>query len=109
MSSTKDYKLYILIDNISFADHACFLSIPRGERGRRWLDKALRSFNERTDDICISALQGTILLGMACFAEGETAKEDLLSAQAIRMVQVLQLPNDSCADIISYEVGVRCR
>ncbi|KAJ8112129.1 hypothetical protein OPT61_g5437 [Boeremia exigua] len=90
-----------------FTDHACFASIPRSERGRRWLDKALRSFNDRVDTICISALQGTILLGMACFAEGETAKEDLLSAQAIRMVQVLQLPDHTCPDVISFEVQVR--
>jgi hypothetical protein len=48
------------------------------------------------------------VLGMACFAEGENAKEDLLSAQAIRMVQVLRLPNMSCSDVISFEIEVRC-
>ncbi|KAJ4984299.1 sugar porter family MFS transporter [Stagonosporopsis vannaccii] len=90
-----------------FSNHACFASIPRGERGRRWLDKALHSFHNRTDDICIAALQGTILLGMACFAEGEMAKEDLLSAQAIRMVQVMQLPDKRCLGTISFEIQVR--
>jgi alpha-L-rhamnosidase len=44
---------------------------------------------------------------MACFAEGEGAKEDLLSAQAIRMVQVLRLPNMSCSDAIAFEIEVR--
>lgn len=44
---------------------------------------------------------------MACFAEGETAQEDLLSAQAIRMVQVMQLPNMGCTDAILFEVQVR--
>lgn len=90
-----------------FSDNGCFAPIPRGERGRRWLQMALHSFNNRADDICISALQGTILLGMACFAEGETAKEDLLSAQAIRMVQVMQLPDRSCTDAVLFEVQVR--
>lgn len=90
-----------------FSDHACFASIPRGDRGRRWLDKALHSFNCRTEPISISALQGTILLGMACFAEGETGQEDLLSAQAIRMVQVMQLPDVNCADAILFEIQVR--
>lgn len=44
---------------------------------------------------------------MACFAEGETAQEDLLAAQAIRMVQVMQLPGKSYTDVVSYEVKVR--
>lgn len=93
--------------NHRFSDHACFVLTPRGGRGRRWLDKALQSFNSRTDPITIPALQGAILLGMACFAEGENAQEDLLSAQAIRMVQVMQLPDMSCSDAILFEVQVR--
>lgn len=94
---------------ISFSDHACFATIPRGERGRPWLDKALYSFNNRTEAISVAALQGTILLGMACFAEGETGQEDLLSAQAIRMVQVMQLPDKNAPDAISFETSVRCK
>lgn len=46
---------------------------------------------------------------MACFSEGENSKEDLLSAQAIRMVQVLKLPNLTCPDAISFEIEVRCK
>lgn len=46
---------------------------------------------------------------MACFAEGETGQEDLLSAQAIRMVQVMQLPDLGCKEAIQFEVQVRCK
>ncbi|KAH6620296.1 hypothetical protein C7974DRAFT_230404 [Boeremia exigua] len=90
-----------------FSDHVCFASVPRKERSRRWLDKALHAFYSRTDDICISALQGTVLLGMACFVEAEYEKEDLLSAQAIRMVQVMHLPDKTCTDAILFEIQVR--
>ncbi|KAL6708196.1 hypothetical protein ACN47E_003380 [Coniothyrium glycines] len=90
-----------------FSNHASLSSIPRRQRGPLWLNHAADAYHSRPDAISVAALQGAILLAFAYFVEGDGPREQLLSAQAIRMVQVMRIPRTNGTDPVLYETQVR--
>jgi hypothetical protein len=68
----------------------------------------MQAFNARPHLIDLPSLQGCILLAFVAFVEGDAALDTLLSAQAVRMVQVLQLPVALAVEPVQKETEIRC-
>ncbi|KAL3482985.1 hypothetical protein BJX62DRAFT_245350 [Aspergillus germanicus] len=90
-----------------FSSHPFFDNIPPWHRGRPWLQRAVQEFNRRPKLIDIESLQGCLLLAFVSLVEMDADQDTLLSAQAVRMVQVLQLPTLLSPEPIRREVEIR--
>ncbi|RAO73456.1 uncharacterized protein BHQ10_009468 [Talaromyces amestolkiae] len=90
-----------------FSTNPYFNGIEPTARARPLLHRALKSFNDRQIPISVHSLQAAILLAFTCFVEGERDEEALLSAQAVRMVQLLDLPHRSPAGTVEHEIEIR--
>ncbi|KAL3452719.1 hypothetical protein BJX65DRAFT_264740 [Aspergillus insuetus] len=90
-----------------FSSHPFFDNIPPWHRGRLWLQRAVQEFNRRPKLIDIESLQGCLLLAFVSLVEMDADQDTLLSAQAVRMVQVLQLPTLLSPEPIRREVEIR--
>ncbi|KAL2826021.1 hypothetical protein BJY01DRAFT_256123 [Aspergillus pseudoustus] len=90
-----------------FSSHPFFAHIPPWNRASPWLQRAVQAFNTRRKLIDIPSLQGCILLAFVSFVEMNEDQDTLLSAQAVRMVQVLQLPITLSSDPIMREIEIR--
>ena len=55
----------------------------------------------------LTAVQTCLLLSIVAFAEGEMVTESLYGALAIRMIQLMDIPNRVYEDEIQKEVEVR--
>ncbi|KAF5685433.1 fungal specific transcription factor [Fusarium denticulatum] len=87
---------YILLGIIAlsarFSSHPSFKGINPWLRGKPFFEEGIRCFDRRKELVSIEAIQGCVLLGFYAFTDGDTARDDLLSCQAVRMSQTLKLP-----------------
>ncbi|KAL4924288.1 Zn(II)2Cys6 transcription factor [Aspergillus undulatus] len=90
-----------------FSSNPYFEDIQPRDRAAPWLQRAIQAFNARPNLIDIQSLQGCILLAFVAFVEGDSAQDTLLSAQAVRMVQVLHLPVVLSPGAIQRETEIR--
>lgn len=79
---------------LSFCSDPFYTGLHPHDRAAPLLKRGLKLFNDREDVISVHALQGAIVLAFACFVEGHADQDALLAAQAVRMVQVMDLPNE---------------
>ncbi|KAI1623432.1 hypothetical protein EDD37DRAFT_658046 [Exophiala viscosa] len=77
------------------------------DRGRDWATQSKRCFDSRTEAVSVTAIQGCALLANLAFIEGDAMMESLYAAQAIRMVQLLDLPRRLSADSVQQETEIR--
>ncbi|KAI8716197.1 Zn(2)-C6 fungal-type domain-containing protein [Fusarium sp. LHS14.1] len=87
-----------------FSSNPALDHVKPWSRGKLFLREAIKSFNERTKLISIESLQGSIILAFAAFVEGDVDQDVLLSCQAIRMTQALQLPVVLSSDRLTREI-----
>jgi hypothetical protein len=92
-----------------FSSNPFFRDTSPLDRAKPWFQQAIQSFNSRSELISIASLQGSILLSFVAFVEGDFHQEALLAAQAICMVQRLQLPVRLSPDHVEKEVQIRRR
>ncbi|KAL2851219.1 hypothetical protein BJX68DRAFT_275258 [Aspergillus pseudodeflectus] len=90
-----------------FSNNSFFDGIHPWDRGKPWLKAAIQAFYARSELIDLASLQGSILLSHVAYVEGDSAQEALLASQAIRMVQMLRLPENLSPDPIQREVEIR--
>ncbi|KAF4972024.1 hypothetical protein FZEAL_9687 [Fusarium zealandicum] len=89
-----------------FSSNPAFDQVAPWSRGKPFLREAIKSFNEREKLISIEALQGCIILAFTAFVEGDVDQDALLSCQAVRMTQALQLPTVLSSDRRMKEVEI---
>lgn len=56
--------------------------------------------------VTIQSLQAALLLGFCGGAEGDNDQDSLLGTQALRMVQMLRLPNPATIDPVNKEIEI---
>ncbi|KAF5683747.1 C6 transcription factor [Fusarium circinatum] len=61
---------------------------------------------EELINIYFKAIQGCVLLGFYACTDGDTARDDLLSCQAIRMSQTLEIPTTLNANGLKREIEI---
>lgn len=90
-----------------FSDHTFFEEHDRWDRGRVWANGAKTLFNVREVPINLIAVQACSLQSILAFVEGDMATESLYGALAIRMVQLLGLPQKLSSDCVERETEIR--
>lgn len=100
---------HIKLNNTRFSENAYFGRTDPRTRGQSILQQALSLFYSRTDLVSLHSLQGCILLAFVCFVEGHREHDGLLAAQAIRMVQILKLPEQLSSQRLQREMEIRCK
>ncbi|KAL2802979.1 hypothetical protein BJX63DRAFT_89872 [Aspergillus granulosus] len=90
-----------------FSCNPYFESIHPWDRAKPWLKAGIQAFHSRSELINLASLQGSILLSFAAFADGDSAQEALLAAQAMCMVHMLRLPTNLSPEPIQREVEIR--
>ncbi|CVK96121.1 uncharacterized protein FMAN_14004 [Fusarium mangiferae] len=102
-----DYLLLgVMALSARFSSNPSFDGTSPWERGKSFLQDAIRSFNERTKLISLEALQGCILLAFGAFVEGDADQDALLTCQAIRMAQSQGLPANLSSDGLTREIQI---
>ncbi|KAJ3546058.1 hypothetical protein NM208_g2008 [Fusarium decemcellulare] len=89
-----------------FSSNPALDQVAPWSRGKPFLREAIKSFNDRTKLISIEALQGCIILAFTAFVEGDVDQDALLSCQAVRMTQALQLPTVLSSDRLMREIEI---
>lgn len=64
------------------------------------------SFYARTELVSVQSLQAAMLLGFCGSTEGDSDQDGLLGAQAIRMAQMLKLPNAATTNPLEKEIEI---
>jgi hypothetical protein len=90
-----------------FSTNVFFDGIDPHLRGRAWAEYARHLFYLRSEAVSLTAIQTCCILGSLSFIEGDTANESLYGAQAIRMVQLLDLPNSLSTNWVRRETEIR--
>lgn len=91
-----------------FSCSPAFEGTSAWSRGLPFLQEAVKAYNTRSTLVSIEALQGAVLLAFAAAVEGDSDQEALLFCQAIRMVQLMGLPQKLSPDSLKRQLEIRC-